>query len=214
MSSTPRDRLRHAQPATEEEATALSVKLNRALVALYPLEEVVRDGAAGSSSAQRPPIVSDGVYFKLFRQVDHLRTGAVKYSDFLNMVRHGLCVPKKKATDSRIASAWRYIDKPGKGVISTAGFLKLMRLGWPAFVRAQAQRNRKAPTWDKTCHVNTKRDGPVWVENLVSANERQNELNEAARGRWEAFRDARVLDNARVEAHEQLLQHGRGGVAW
>ena len=95
--------LRHAQPATEEEATALSVKLNRALVALYPLEEVAPPRGTA-------PLVSDGVYFKLFRQVDHRHTGSINYSAFLDMVRYGLRVNKQRASNARLASAWRYVD--------------------------------------------------------------------------------------------------------
>jgi hypothetical protein len=138
--------LQSVDAATLEEATSSSMLINKALVELY---------------IDAKP---QAAYFQLFRRVDRMRCGAMRYNEFFDMVRSGLRIGKARLTDHELQAAWRWMDGGASGRAmgraSTASFLKFMRLGIVAFIeRQQKKQMRQRPGWQSQRHLGKE---PPW----------------------------------------------------
>ena len=131
-----------AAPCSEEEATRLSNKLAKAAAGLFVEARSFNDLA-----------------FSLFRKVDSKKRGCIFPAEFFDMVRILLNLSPKAIRDSEIAGLWRWADKRATH-LSTAAFLKLMKLGWRSgFLEEQQRRKKTMPTWDSS-----KLKGLVWED--------------------------------------------------
>jgi hypothetical protein len=128
------DALRQMSTSTEEEARLVSRKVNKAMVGCC----------------------TESAYFQLFRAMqpsEAFSRGCVYFHEFVEMVRGGLHVGEERLSLDSLAAMWRYADPTATGELSTAGWLKMMRLGWSDFIGEQKRRLSRAPSWDDRCHV-------------------------------------------------------------
>ena len=201
--------LRHIPLADEESVVELSMRLNAAMVQLFPQAR------------------SQNTYFRLFRMLDKDLSGALSYFEFHRMVRDLLKLLPEDMSDDKVDAMWRFVDKDASGMISAGEFLSLMRRGWEGFTRAQKalaeSKGRMSngllfrPNWNPA--ANCRIEAPwAGIETSLEqkrqfflevartqALERTNRFNEAARQT-----EAKLLETQeRIRKLEQLARQQR-----
>jgi hypothetical protein len=148
--------------AGDEEAVALSKRLNMALYHLYPESH------------------SQSCYFRLFKQLDDDNSGMLAYWEFERMIRKVLRIPPHEMSEAQVQAMWRWVDEDASGTIRSGEFLRLMRKGWAGFKEEEARLKKSRepavmmmmrPNWNPTANIAW--DQPPWADNSTTIAERR-----------------------------------------
>lgn len=179
--------LHSVEPESEEAAARLSRDLNRAVASLN------LDDPRKNMPAVPSPRPSHSVYLKLFRRMDQRHRGCIDYDQFVDMVRDGLRISEDRMSDEQVAGLWRRGDVSASGVMATAGFVKLMKLGRQAFGEEQAKLQRRQPQWNQSVH-RPHCDEPLWEDRTVTLKDQAAEREGARRiGVWQTLHEQSVV---------------------
>ena len=192
-------RLRAVAPATDAQVESFAVQLNIAMCRLWP--------EAKSQSS----------YFKLFRLMDIDKSGLISFYELVKTARNTLSITEHEMSEHQLLCLWRCVDTDVDGNINGGEFLRLVKRGWPAFLREREKLSKGAdllrrPAWNPASHLPL--DSPAWKQQALTIAEKNRIFIDAAKqevsARTRDFEDAarryEVQRKSWLKQRESLVQ--------